>query len=305
MRPITIIGFICICATAAVRGNQDPLSAAKDLYASAAYDEALVALARVDNAAPEIARAVDQYRASCLFALGRKAEAEDVAETLFRREPLAQLEDASPRIETMFQEVRKRLLPGMIRAEYKAAKAAIDEKNPARARPYLVSARDMIDEGMKLGVEDDGITDLQVLVDGFLDLMNAAAEQRQLASLPSDLASPASKSPGARSELAITPRLSAAVYGSEDEGVVPPVVIKQVIPRPPEFVARSITKPATAVVEVVVDESGAVRGTAIRQSLNPAYDDRIIAASRGWKYRPATKDGVPVKFRRIISITVR
>jgi hypothetical protein len=53
-----------------------PLSEARDLYASAAYEDALGALSRLDKDAP-VTEQVDQYR---LFALGRTAEAQAVAE---------------------------------------------------------------------------------------------------------------------------------------------------------------------------------------------------------------------------------
>src|SRR6266576_2384551 len=114
MRAILIIGVVL----AAARGGlaaQDTISAAKDLYASAAYEDALSTLSRIDGGsnAPEIARQVDEYRAFCLYALGRTREAESVAESMIRKEPLTRLDaaDASPRLERMFADVRQRLLP--------------------------------------------------------------------------------------------------------------------------------------------------------------------------------------------------
>ena len=53
-----------------------PLNTAKDLYASARYDEALSVLngLRIGDSADR--RAVEQYRSLCLLALGRASEAE-------------------------------------------------------------------------------------------------------------------------------------------------------------------------------------------------------------------------------------
>ena len=122
MRAILIIGVVLVAARAGL-GAQDPLSAAKDLYASAAYEDALSALSRMDGGSsrPEIARQADQYRAFCLYALGRTQEAESIAESMIRKEPLVPLDaaDASPRIETMFADVRKRLLPSLIRERFR------------------------------------------------------------------------------------------------------------------------------------------------------------------------------------------
>src|SRR5207247_7161209 len=128
MHTIVAFGFVLSAATTAVTA-QDLLSNAKDQYAAAAYEDALATLTRVEQASPDVARQVEQYRVFCLFALGRTAEAETSAEAFMRSQPLARLDDASPRIEAMFLAVRKRLLPSLIRAEFRTARSALDEKN--------------------------------------------------------------------------------------------------------------------------------------------------------------------------------
>ena len=180
MRAIVIVGVVLVAAGAGL-GAQDSLSAAKDLYASAAYEDALSTLSRLDGTtAPDVARQVDEYRAFCLYALGRTREAESVAESIIRKEPLARLDaaDASPRLELMFTDVRKRLLPSLIRDRYRVARSALDLKSFAVAEPPLAEARLMIVEAEKIGVKDDGLADLSILVDGFLQLIRSAADQR-------------------------------------------------------------------------------------------------------------------------------
>jgi hypothetical protein len=131
MKSLITVALLAVIVGVSV-GAQDHLNAAKDLYASAAYEDALSALARIDEtaAAPAVARQVDEYRAFCLFALGRTSEAETVAEALIRRHPLGGLEaaDTSPRIERLFSDVRARLLPSLIRDRFRAARAEIDRK---------------------------------------------------------------------------------------------------------------------------------------------------------------------------------
>jgi TonB family protein len=56
---------------------------------------------------------------------------------------------------------------------------------------------------------------------------------------------------------------------------------------------------------VVIDESGAVESAFIADPITPVYDGLALRAARGWRYRPATVNGVPVKFRKIVQITVK
>ena len=63
-------------------GEQDVVATARDLYASAAYEDALAVLNRAPEASrpADEARAMSQYRVFCLIALGRTAEARARAE---------------------------------------------------------------------------------------------------------------------------------------------------------------------------------------------------------------------------------
>ena len=53
------------------------------------------------------------------------------------------------------------------------------------------------------------------------------------------------------------------------------------------------------------DETGIVETALMRESVSAQYDNQALAAARTWRYRPATVDGVPVKFKKTISITVK
>jgi TonB family protein len=52
----------------------------------------------------------------------------------------------------------------------------------------------------------------------------------------------------------------------------------------------------SAVVEVVIDEKGDVVDATIIKSVNTSFDNIVIGAARRWKYRPALKDGVAVRY---------
>jgi TonB family protein len=317
MKPIALIGLL-LAACPSLLGAADSLDAARDLYASAAYEEALSMLGRLnDPESADVARQVDQYRAFCLFALGRAAEAESLAESIIRRDPSARLDaaDASPRVEAMFAGVRQRLLPSLIRDRFRMARSGLDEKNFPAAEPYLIDTRRMIAEAEDIGVEDEGLADLRVLVDGFLELMKAAGEQATAAraSTPDvDAIAPSTAAPPPLP----APRLPAAaarpagprVYSVGSQGVTPPTAIEQRMPTV-SIAMGQLAKAARnsgkrGIVDVVVDETGEVVDVIIRESLHSSLDRLIATAARQWKYQPAMKDGVPVRFAKTITLVV-
>ena len=56
---------------------------------------------------------------------------------------------------------------------------------------------------------------------------------------------------------------------------------------------------------VVSDETGIVESATLRLSVNPQYDAVVLAAAKTWLYRPASLDGSPVKYRKMIQIVLR
>jgi TonB family protein len=48
------------------------------------------------------------------------------------------------------------------------------------------------------------------------------------------------------------------------------------------------------VVEVTIDESGNVVRKTVVQSLTPAIDGKVLEALENWRFRPATRNGVPI-----------
>jgi len=50
----------------------------------------------------------------------------------------------------------------------------------------------------------------------------------------------------------------------------------------------------------VIDETGAVVAAAMKAPVNAVYDRVALTAARRWRYKPATLDGVPVKFRKMV-----
>src|SRR5512132_1107649 len=130
---VSMVVSLAMPAYAQLRdGRDNPLTAARDLYASARYDEALAMLNGLpnDNAVAD-RKSVEQYRSLCLLALGRSTEAESAIAAVVTADPLFMPgeADASPRVRAAFSDVRQRLLPQIAQTRYATAKAAFDRKD--------------------------------------------------------------------------------------------------------------------------------------------------------------------------------
>jgi|SRR5437867_47686 len=276
--------------------DQDPLAAARDLYASAAYEDALAVLNRVPEASrpPAEALTISQYRAFCLLALGRTAEAERAIETMVARDPTYHpaTTDISPRVRTAFSEVRRRALPGIIQQAYAQAKAAFDRKEFEAAAAGFARVLDVMNDPDAAAIaRQPPLSDLRTLAGGFRDLaVNAAAPPPPPPPAPIVAPAPAPVVPRA-------PR----IYSPEDPDVVPPRILRQELPPYP----GRILVGRHGALEIVIDETGAVESAMMRQSVNSAYDGVALKAAKNWRYTPATVDGKPVKYRKAVQVTVK
>jgi protein TonB len=52
------------------------------------------------------------------------------------------------------------------------------------------------------------------------------------------------------------------------------------------------------IVEVTIDEQGQVTAMKILQSLQNDIDEKVLATLRGWRFRPASMDGVAISSRQ-------
>jgi hypothetical protein len=289
-----------VSSAQAVQGaavGQNTLSAARELYASARYDEALSVLNSIPASGAADRRSVEQYRSLCLLALGRASEAADAIAALVTADPTYRPSEAeaSPRVRATFTDVRRRLLPEIIRSRYVDAKKTYDRKEWAAAGERFRGVLSLIDD------PDTGgrLSDLRVLVVGFLELSERAATPPEPAPEPVPAARP-SVPPAA-------PRVAGPepgkVYSIEDEEVIQPVVLKQDIPRVPNNVVAMVRP--RGIIEVVIDEQGRPVTVTVRTSLHPTYDNMLLMAAREWKYKPASFNGTPVPFRKLIQIAVQ
>src|SRR4051812_28852683 len=149
-RILITVPIALLLAIPAAAQQPSPLAAARDLYASARYDEALAVLNGMrpgDGVAPD-RKAVEQYRSLCLLALGRGTEAESAIAAVVTADPLfvPAEADASPRVRLAFSDVRQRLLPQIATTRYAAAKAAYDRKDYSVAEAQFRSLLTLLDD---------------------------------------------------------------------------------------------------------------------------------------------------------------
>jgi len=269
------------------------LAAARDLYVSASYDDALAMLSTLSSGSRSLEerQSIDLYRTLCLFALGKTADADRVIEAMLLRDPLyrASDEELSPRVETAFQSARRRILPTVIQQKYAEAKTAFDKQDWAAASAGFAEVlKSMSDPDISVAAGTSPLADLKTLALGFKDLA--------VKSTPPPAPPPAPKVVEAPKPF----RPVKAFYSAEDRDVLPPVAVQQRVPKYP----ANVTRPLQGVVQFVVDQTGAVQTATIPVSIDMSYDGMVIAAAKKWQYAPAMLEGKPVKYLKRLTISV-
>lgn len=277
---------------AATAAAQDPLSHARSLYESAAYEEALSEFGRlkVDASATAVAE-IDRYRALCLMALSRAAEADRVIESIVTTNPLYLLAatEAAPRVRAAFSAVRQRVLPGVARQLYVDAKALFDSKKypeAALALEKTVNVIDSID-----GATQSDLRDLRMLAAGFLDLSRASVQ------------SPAP--PAVVKAASVASTGEAAPLSAPFPAATNLVVLKQDLPPLPFSLAAAGKQEYRGSIEVVIDEAGKVTDVRLLQSVHALYDVLLLQAAREWIYEPPRVGGKPTASRKRVEIVLR
>jgi len=300
-----VLAAAVVMAPVAHAAPGDDFTSARELYAAAEYEDALTILNRLRQtpSKPEDVRTIDQYRAFCLLALGRAADAEQAIAAVILAEPCFRPSaDLSPRVRTAFIDVRKRMLPQIIQERYAAAKMAYDQKNYiAAATGFKLVLESLKDPDVATIASQPPLADMKTLAGGFYDLAAAAAAPPPPAPAPAPVAAapaPASPAPAA---IAAAGGAEPHYYSADDGNVVPPVIISQWLPPFP----ANITVAQPGILEVLIDERGIVVSVSMRVPVSPRYDRAAVDAARGWKYQPATLDGAPVRYRKVVQISIR
>jgi TonB family protein len=86
--------------------------------------------------------------------------------------------------------------------------------------------------------------------------------------------------------------------------VLAPVLISKVEPEYSEE-ARKAKFSGTVVLSVVVDTSGVARSIHVVRSLGLGLDEKAVEAVAHWRFRPATRNGLPVNVAAYVEVNFR
>ncbi len=303
VRCIALLATLSLAVS--VAAASDELVRAKDLYRSASYDEALLVLEELaGDASGSVRTEANEYRVFCLIALDRRLDARAIIEAMITTDPFYQMttDQASPRVRALFKDIRQSMLPDLVQKEYAAARTAFEGQDPEAA---VLFDRVLTLLADPLLTQTPALTDLRTVATGFRDLSKARVKKPEtpatppppLVALSLTMNSVPAPKPG---------QVSTSVKGPFREGdpdVVPPVAVSQAIP---QWIVPQGTRPGAwqpeAAIELTIDESGNVSSVQLRKSFHPSYDPVLVKAAASWKYEPARRNGIPVRFIKYVIV---
>jgi len=297
---VALSGFVvAVGARATTRAAAGDLDSAKALFAAASHEEALSTLDQLGGAADSIQ--VNQYRALCLLALGRTRDAEAPLQQIVSADPLYKLpaSEVSPRLVDLFRDVRKRTLPSAARQLYSRAKSNYDAKRLPEASKDFKTLLALLKEPEATERATE-LADLKDLAEGFLALTEA-----QVAAPKADPPPTAAATAATTTAAAAPASAEARIYGSDDRDVKPPVEIQRQMPPWTPTTPEQKMSTFRGAVRVIIDERGVVESANIVASVFPTYNVLLLKAARGWRYQPATRLGVPVKYAITLEVVLR
>jgi hypothetical protein len=91
-------------------------------------------------------------------------------------------------------------------------------------------------------------------------------------------------------------------FDARDQDVVPPQAVSQEISGWWGAMGEPPAGTPLGAIDLVIDDAGRVVEAHIHRSVNRFYDAVLLQSVKQWRYRPASRGGRPVRYRRITSI---
>ena len=316
IRVKTIVATVAMAtALTTSAAGQETLQHVKDLYASAAYEDALGVLARLQS--PDQRLEIERYRVYCLIALDRPAEAEKAILGILTEDPLYSPEDAAPRVVDLFKRVKRQATPQIARSLYNDGKAAMSRKDQARAIRKFEQLLQLTEDAEIRN--DTLISELRMLASGFLDLARASAPPEApkpaatatIGTVPAPVTN-AVPGPVPNAGPAPAPTTTAPARNTAPPGaaatnavVTPPVPLRQDLPRWVPYDNATRQAEYRGAIKVTISADGKVQAAEIVTPTDRTYDRQLLNAARSWLYEPAKRDGVPIASEKIVAVYLR
>lgn len=101
------------------------------------------------------------------------------------------------------------------------------------------------------------------------------------------------------SPVVMPPQGSALLYSDGAPGVVPPVAVR---PQLPSDLPAGLTDAEIGRVELTIGIDGLVEVAKIVGTPPTIHESMLLSAAKAWRFQPATRNGVPVRFRTVIAV---
>lgn len=211
-----------------------------------------------------------ESRAAALSAEGRTEEAAIAFDAIVMKNPLYHLDPArsSPEALAALKASKQSLIPAIARMHYEDARAAYDAGDTSRAVLESQRAAAMLKE------LDPGTVpyDLSDNVAGLVRLATVAMKVQE-----------------------------EKIYSAADTEVSPPKPIGSQLP---SAAPRGVPSGNLGRLEIVVNRAGHVESVKLYTPMNGYQDRMIVSAAKAWRFRPALKNGKPVRFSLEMAINL-
>jgi hypothetical protein len=210
-----------------------------------------------------------ERRASALIAQGQTAEAAMVFEGLLVASPLYEPKpsEITPEAMATFRTTQRLILPGVAQRSYERARAALSAGDPERALSFGREAIAILDRRLA-----DANPQLREQVMALIDEATAAS--------------------AAADEI---------IYSPSDRGIVPPRELTRQFPATSPL---GVPPHRVGTLDMIIDKEGGVEFVKLHTPLNRYHERHIVQAAKAWRYRPAMRNGKPVKFRLTVKINL-
>ena len=76
-------------------------------------------------------------------------------------------------------------------------------------------------------------------------------------------------------------------------------------PQLPRELPPDVNRTELRLIELVISPLGTVESVKLIGDPRNVHDSMLLSAAKAWVFRPAVKDGVPVRYRKTVSVAPR